>query len=166
MSNLILERPPGVKELICDLSNVSTPVTVIPHNRPSNYTGNPHSDDGLYRVHYVHYYPLSWEEIEFIKVRPRFAPSQWETALLCNDVSHWLGATITMTSHERHLTVCLTAYMDRLQRNIKVCVTGSLWGEFTGNRWIPLTKGQSRIKCFHLMTSSCKQWGWDKMAKL
>ena len=24
----------------------------------------------------------------------RFAPSQWETALLCNDVSHWLGASI------------------------------------------------------------------------
>ena len=25
-------------------------------------------------------------------VDSRFAPSQWETALLCNDVSHWLGA--------------------------------------------------------------------------
>ena len=24
----------------------------------------------------------------------RFAPSQWETALLCNDVSHWLGARV------------------------------------------------------------------------
>ena len=24
----------------------------------------------------------------------RFAPSQWETALLCNDVSHWSGANI------------------------------------------------------------------------
>ena len=24
----------------------------------------------------------------------RFAPSQWETALLCNDVSHWLGASL------------------------------------------------------------------------
>ena len=24
----------------------------------------------------------------------RFAPSQWETALLCNDVSHWLGASV------------------------------------------------------------------------
>ena len=23
-----------------------------------------------------------------------FAPSQWETALLCNDVSHWLGANM------------------------------------------------------------------------
>ena len=24
----------------------------------------------------------------------RFAPSQWETALLCNDVSHWLDASL------------------------------------------------------------------------
>ena len=24
----------------------------------------------------------------------RFAPSQWETTLLCNDVSHWLGASL------------------------------------------------------------------------
>ena len=29
-----------------------------------------------------------------------------------------------------------------------------LWGEFTGDRWIPRTKGQWRGKCFHLMTSS------------
>ena len=24
----------------------------------------------------------------------RFAPSQWETVLFCNDVSHWLGASL------------------------------------------------------------------------
>ena len=30
-----------------------------------------------------------------------------------------------------------------------------LWGEITGDRWIPLTEGQSHGKCFHLMTSSC-----------
>ena len=24
----------------------------------------------------------------------RFVPSQWETALLCNDASHWLGASL------------------------------------------------------------------------
>ena len=28
-----------------------------------------------------------------------------------------------------------------------------LWGGFTGDRWIPRTKGQWRGKCFHLMTS-------------
>ena len=27
----------------------------------------------------------------------RFAPSQWETALHCNDVSHWLGASLGST---------------------------------------------------------------------
>ena len=27
----------------------------------------------------------------------RLAPSQWETALLCNDVSHWLGANLEST---------------------------------------------------------------------
>ena len=30
-----------------------------------------------------------------------------------------------------------------------------LWGEFTGDRWIPRTKGLWRRKCFHLMTLSC-----------
>ena len=28
---------------------------------------------------------------------PRFAPTQWETVLLCNDVSHWLGASLVST---------------------------------------------------------------------
>ena len=30
-----------------------------------------------------------------------------------------------------------------------------LWGEFTGDRWIPRTNSQLRGKCFRLMTSSC-----------
>ena len=30
----------------------------------------------------------------YIRADSRFAPSQWETALLCNDVSHWLGANL------------------------------------------------------------------------
>ena len=29
----------------------------------------------------------------------RFAPSQWETALLCNDVSHWWGAGLESALH-------------------------------------------------------------------
>ena len=28
-----------------------------------------------------------------------FAPSQWETALLFNDVSHWLGASLESVLH-------------------------------------------------------------------
>ena len=30
----------------------------------------------------------------------RFAPSQWETALLCNVVSHWRGASLESTLNE------------------------------------------------------------------
>ena len=45
-------------------------------------------------------------------------------------------------------TVCSGA------ENIKAPRHWPLWGEFTGDRWIPHTKGQLRGKCFHLMTSS------------
>ena len=31
---------------------------------------------------------------DVIRADSRFAPSQWETALLCNDVSNWLGANL------------------------------------------------------------------------
>ena len=30
----------------------------------------------------------------YYRADSRCAPSQWETALLCNDVSHWLGASL------------------------------------------------------------------------
>ena len=37
-----------------------------------------------------------WKRMDYYLPRAdsRFAPSQWETALLCNDVSHWLGANL------------------------------------------------------------------------
>ena len=41
-----------------------------------------------------------------------------------------------------------------IKENIKAPRHLPLRGEFTGDRWIPRTKGQSRGKCFHLMTSS------------
>ena len=34
----------------------------------------------------------------------RFAPSQWEMALLCNDVSHWLGTSLEAVL--RNITWC------------------------------------------------------------
>ena len=30
----------------------------------------------------------------YIRADSRFAPSQWDTVLLCNDVSYWLGASL------------------------------------------------------------------------
>ena len=41
------------------------------------------------------------------------------------------------------------------KENIKAPRHWLLWGEFTGYRWTPLTKGKWRGNCFHLMTSSC-----------
>ena len=40
-------------------------------------------------------------------------------------------------------------------RHMGVSTHWLLWGEFTGDQWILLTKGQQRRKCFHLMKSSC-----------
>ena len=48
----------------------------------------------------------------------------------------------------------------QIKENIKAPRHWPLCREFTGDRWIPHTKGQLRGKCFHLMTSSwsaCKQ---------
>ena len=49
-----------------------------------------------------------------------------------------------------YLTICSGAG----QRNTKAPRHWPLWGEFTGDRWIPRTMGQLRGKCFYLMTSS------------
>ena len=40
---------------------------------------------------------LTWSFINkrlYIRAASRYAPSQWETALLCKDISHWLGASL------------------------------------------------------------------------
>ena len=46
----------------------------------------------------------------------------------------------------------------QIKKNIRAPRHGPLCGEFTGDRWIPRTKGQQRRQCFHLMTSSCVQY--------
>ena len=73
-------------------------------------------------------------------------------------------SNITMTSHERHVVPnhwpfhCLcNIFCGPHQKNTEVLITGPLWGEFTGHRWIPPKKGQWRGKCFHVMTSSRKR---------
>ena len=43
----------------------------------------------------------------------------------------------------------------QIKESIKAPRHWPLCGEFTGDRWIPHTKGQQRGKCFHLMTTSC-----------
>ena len=40
------------------------------------------------------YEPMTIYFIDVYRVDSRFAPSQWETALLCNNVAYWLGANL------------------------------------------------------------------------
>ena len=49
----------------------------------------------------------------------------------------------------------------QIKEKIKASRYWPVWGEFTGDQWIPRTKkGQQRGKYFHLMTSSCDIACW------
>ena len=61
----------------------------------------------------------------------------------------------SVSNHQPHHCLLSRLFRRRSKKTSKRCVTGlCLCGEFTGDRWIPRTNGQSRGKCFHLMTSS------------
>ena len=53
-------------------------------------------------------------------------------------------------------------FRHRSKKTSNLCVTGPC-GQFTGDRWLPRTKGQQREKCSHLMTSS---WDYRLIGKL
>ena len=63
----------------------------------------------------------------------------------------------TVASQITSLTVVYsTVIQTQIKEDIKAPRHWPLWGEFTGDRWIPRTNGQYRGKCFQLMTSSCQ----------
>ena len=76
----------------------------------------------------------------------RFAPSQWETALLCNDISYWLGASLeSALSH--YLNCCWPTSM------ISYDVTGPQWvkGNLGPISWL-IFHSNSTLEisfCFH-----------------
>ena len=72
----------------------------------------------------------------------RFAPSQWETVLFCNDVSHWLGANLDSVLYyfvaaiSRHDDVTKWKHFPRY------------WPFVRGiHRWIPRTKASDTELC-------------------
>ena len=72
-------------------------------------------------------------------------------------VNHYIDVIMTtMASQITSLTVVYsTVYSDSEQRkHLRSASLAFVWG-IHRDRWIPRTKGQSRGKCFHLMTSSC-----------
>ena len=68
----------------------------------------------------------------------------------CSNISHCSDVIMGFVSIVDS-TICAGSY---IKENIKVPCQRPLWGEVTGNRWIPRTKGQWRRKCFHLKTPS------------
>ena len=64
----------------------------------------------------------------------------------------WHYSDVIMSAMASWITgvsiVCSTVCSDVHQRNIKAARYWPLWGESTGDRWIPLTKGQWGGKCF------------------
>ena len=62
---------------------------------------------------------------------------------------------LRLVDDKEYSTMKLYRRIRFIKDNIKAPRHWPLWGEFTGDRWIPRTKGQKRGKWFHLMTSSC-----------
>ena len=60
-----------------------------------------------------------------------------------------------VSNHQPHDCLLNRIFKAQNKENIKAPRLWPLSGEFIEDRWIPRTKGQSRGKCFHLMTSSC-----------
>ena len=51
-----------------------------------------------------------------IRADSRFAPSQWETVLLCNDVSRWLGVNLELTLS----MITITRAHFKIKRGMKI----------------------------------------------
>ena len=49
----------------------------------------------------------------------RFAPSQWETALICNDVSHWLGSSLESTMSNTLSKKWMIIYWSNIEYNLQ-----------------------------------------------
>ena len=90
----------------------------------------------------------------------------WPSTVCCHGIcghSHdrfrplqWRHNERDGVSNHRHLHCLLhCCFRRRSKKTSKLRVTGVLWEEFAGGRWIPHIKGQKSGKCFHLMTSSC-----------
>ena len=80
----------------------------LPHTTPHHtHTPHPHTYTHIHRAD-SRFAPSQWEMALLCNdvshwlganLESRFASSQWETMLLCNDVSHWLDASLESVPH-------------------------------------------------------------------
>ena len=61
------------------------------------------------------------DEEHINRVDSWFVPSQWEMALLCNDVSHWLGASVESALIYILNSFPIDFYSDRIITKISAC---------------------------------------------
>ena len=78
--------------------------------------------------------------------------------MLCITISHDHYLDVIMSAMTSHITgVSIDCLLNHLFRRRSKKISPRhwpLWGESTVDQCIPLTKGQKRGKCFHLMTLS------------
>ena len=92
---------------------------------------------------------ISIQRVDCIPITKQSTPFQWRHMDL-------MAAQNTGNS-----TICSTLCSGTHNRKHQSSASHAFWGESTGHRWIPLTKGQSRGKCVHLMTSRKLHISWD-----
>ena len=82
----------------------------------------------------------------------RFVPSQWETALLCNNVSHWLGASLESDHISITMMFQITSnswcgkhvIMALVTRTLVLCIWTIIWLKSQYN-------GQQNLNYWHLV---------------
>ena len=83
------------------------------------------------------------------RAHSRFAPSQWETALLCNDVSHWLGASLESALSKPHPILTVSFYKEMMNPTFRfyksvenfhstqtLHVLMNYWSVLNGSEWL------------------------------
>ena len=77
-------------------------------------------------------------ELSSARADSRFAPSQWETALLCNDVSHWLGGSLESapsTEGPEASTACLIPSSRSARLPWRLCELVAVAGAWPARTW-------------------------------
>ena len=117
---------------------------------------------------------ISANQLHYNMAHSRFAPSQWETALLCKDVSHWLGANLeSVLLQWCHMSIKVSQITDNLTVSSNACwvdkskesiIVLHYWTFVRGiHQWsvVPLSNGQwcGKYDNFSIMPNLwCSQW--------
>ena len=91
-------------------------------------------------VYHVHIWQMSPQPCKLYKKRSFGDPQSWvyknETKALTTEKN-----PDNVSNHQPHQCLLNRLFGHRSKKTSKPRVTGPLWGEFTGDRWIPHTKG-------------------------